>query len=134
MKNTKHKRTRFIKVSEKRDWFNHPAYLGYASKDTGISRNGVFYSQFIKQGFDDSVTWSLDSMIVKFITPRLKRFYELSDKTVDLDCHSGLREAIEIMITGFELASSDGNYSGEELQKIQDAWDKLAKYHNHLWW
>lgn len=36
-----------------------------------------YKQQRIERGFDDSETWSLDTTIIKFILPRLKRFKEI---------------------------------------------------------
>ena len=112
-------------------FYNHPTYIGYA-KDA--KRKKKHKKQFNAQGFDDTVTWSLDYSIVRFIYPRLKRYYELSDKIIDIDAVEGFREAIEDMLEGFKILADDEILFDKEYKKIHKAFEQLAKYHNHLWW
>ena len=110
----------------------HPAYIGFAEESD--KRSKKYKKQFEKQGFDDTVTWALDTSIARFIYPRLKCFYKLSDKVIDIDSREGFREAIEEMIEGFKLLSKDGFYDPEQESKIEKAWELLSKWHRHLWW
>jgi len=121
------------KVRKYIPFYEHPAYIGFAEK--GDKRNIFFEKQFNTDGFDNSVTWSLDYSIIKFILPRLGRYYELADKVIDIDAHEGFRKAIEEMIEGFTIAlDKETLESKKDYDKIQKAWDNLAKWHNGLWW
>lgn len=116
-------------------FYEHPSYIGCANElPKSDKRIPIFKEQFEKDGFDDSCTWSLDYSIVKFILPRLKRYYELADEVIKIDAHEGFREAIEVMIEGFEIFLTKNFPTKEENEKIQLAYDMLAKYHRGLWW
>jgi len=115
------------------EFHEHPAYIGFA-KDSGAKREKVFKEQFEQQGFDDSVTWSLNYSIAQFIYPRLVKYYELSDQVINIDYHKGFRQAIEDMIDGFRLASTDKVTTKEEDEKIHKAWKLLGEWHSALWW
>lgn len=41
-------------------------------------RAKIFEKQRIDRGFDDSETWCLDTVIARFVLPRLKRFKEIN--------------------------------------------------------
>lgn len=75
------------------------------------------------RGFDDSETWSLDSTIVEFILPRLKRFKEVRK-------NSGLPSHIaEKFREGYEL-NQYGCIIDEKVRREQ--WDKAEKYWDDL--
>lgn len=112
-------------------FYEHPAYIGYASK--GDDRNAVFSKQFEKQGFDDSVTWSLDESIIKFILPRLKRYYEIATEVIKIE--PDFKEAIEYMIYGFEFMSQPNSDVDSRYGEIcQKTFQYMGKYFSALWW
>lgn len=113
-------------------FYNHPSYIGYA-KTSKKKNQKKLKKQFSKFGFDDAVTWNLDTSISIFILPRLKRWYKISDNIILLDEYKGLREAIEEMIQGFEIASKDEINSKEDFEKVQKAFLNLSIWFNHLW-
>ena len=118
-------------------FYDHPAYIGYAKSTDDKKRRKTFEEQFNERGFDDSVTWGLDASIAKFILPRLKRYYELADKVIEIDAHKGFRKAIEEMIEGFELMVGEDtgwDMDKKKWKKVHKAWKHLGKWHNALWW
>lgn len=123
-------------------FYKHPAYIGYATANNGKKRRKLWKKQFNEQGFDDTVTWSLDDSIVKFILPRLKRYYEIASNIIVMDEKRSeedtetFEEAIKSMIEGFEIQQADFNFDAdpEKLAKYMKAWELLAKWHRLLWW
>lgn len=118
---------------------NKKSYYGHAlTLPDDDKRKKRYRKQRKKRGFDDTETWSLDLTIVKFVLPRLKRFYEVADDVIEIDYHEGFREAIEEMIEGFEIMVGPDycclHPDSEEYNKVENAWDKLSEYHALLWW
>jgi len=71
-------------------------------------RTHKYKKQRLERGFDDSETWSLDSTIVSFILPRLKRYFEVA--SVEIMFEDDFKRDIEIVIEGFEIYKEEGNY------------------------
>lgn len=105
-------------------------YNGVADK---LPKNDKRIPKFIKQhqeqGWDDTYTWNLDSAIIKFTLPKLKRFKEVSR------CHPGsITEEqwdtiLEKMIIGFELF-----LDGKNGPEVEEAFELFFDYFFDLWW
>lgn len=69
------------------------------------------YTQRIERGFDDSELWSLDTTIVHFILPRLKRYIEVACDIIDDERHFNncdtIVEALEEYENRFENDETD---------------------------
>ena len=116
-------------------YYEHPAYVGLAAElPLDDDRHPEYERQFNEQGFDDSVTWSLDYSLLVWLTPRLKRYRELAFQTI----HSPeLEKAVDEMIECFEFALEDENYfsfNSEDQKKIGRGFELYFKYHRGLWW
>lgn len=104
------------------------------------------YSRHVKQlkrhGFSDAETWGLDSVIVEFVLPRLKRFKEI---------HNGFpgggdmteqkwEEILDKMIFAFEFYSMKDDWSENkpgfdlDYQNYEEGMRLFAKWLPHLWW
>lgn len=86
--------------------------------------------QRIERGFDDTECWNLDTTILKFVLPRLKRFRECTiGYPPEFKTLEEWQECLEKMITSIEKIINDDNkgvdYEGFELFK---------KYFFNLWW
>ena len=94
-----------------------------------------FYEQRMKQGFDESETWSLDSTIAKFILPRLK---VLKDVKAGYPAHLTMENwdnILQKMIDAFAIYSNDCcRPNDEEEDKINEGLDLFREYFRHLWW
>jgi hypothetical protein len=101
-----------------------------------------FKKQRLKSGFDDSELWSLDSTIIDFILPRLKRYLKVAPKTIILE--DEFRKNIEAIIKGFEVYKKNSGYPFsiiqlriqsehlpndiKEIKKNKDKYSKLINY------
>jgi hypothetical protein len=119
-----------------------------------------FLWQRLTRGFDDSVTWDLDGIFVKFILPRLKRFREIEklgvpgklcylspedeNKLTETEndfyyskVHAQWNEILDKMILAFELIEKDElsieNYE-EQNKKIEEGLNLFVQYFRDLWW
>lgn len=98
-------------------------------------RYKIYKKQLKTNGFSDTETWNLDHVIISFILPRLKRFREINNGYPPDLGEKGWNEVLDNMIVGFELHVLDKiGYSDLEWNNIQQSWNLLAKYFNHLWW
>jgi len=117
-------------------FYEHPGYIGYAGdKDMANDyRQQAWERQYFERGFDDTVTWSLDEMLIKWLTPRLKKFLEFSeDFTGDNDeFHKDVKE----MLKGFEFYLSDefDEIDKKHVKKVDKSFKLLAKNYKKLWW
>lgn len=97
-----------------------------------------FRKQYREHGWTDADTWSLDYTFAQWITPRLKRFKEITpgwpggDDMTQEKWHAILQE----MIDGFELMGSQVNFSStkEQSKKIEKAVKLFSKWVFCLWW
>ena len=113
-------------------FYNHPAYNGFIDRNSDYKYLEKFEKQFDKKGFDDSVTWSLDVSIAKFILPRLKRYIKLADKIIVIEPR--FRKALDRMIRGFTILAEDNILTRNDYRKVHIAFVELSNFHNHLWW
>lgn len=111
----------------------HPSYIGYADEMSKDNRLKQWEEQYNSRGFDDTVTWSLDFMIAKFIAPRLKRYIEISKEMHDAD---DFHKELDKMLAGFELyISKDFNeFNEDHIAKVNESFEILAKEYRGLWW
>jgi len=108
------------------------------------------YARHVKQlkenGFSDAETWSLDSVVCKFILPRLIRFREIHNGFPggweDINEHKW-KEMLDKMIFAFDwsLNCEEDKYNGlseevitENWKRYQEGMDLFAKWFRHLWW
>lgn len=115
-------------------YYEHPAYVGYAdSLPKNDDRLKEFKKQYNKYGFDDSVTWSLDYMLVKWLTPRLERLIEIDKEFID---EPELIKDFETMLKGFKLYISDefDEFNSKHMKKIDKSFKLLAKNYRGMWW
>ena len=125
----------------KSEWvLKNPPYMKKDDK-----RYALFKGQLKTNGFCDAETWSLDSMICKFILPRLIRFKEINigfpggdDMTIEK-----WNVVLDKMIFAFDwsLNHEEEKYDGlpdkqkeKHWQQYQEGMDLFAKWFRHLWW
>ncbi len=113
-----------------------------------IKKNDKRYARHIKQlkinGFSDSETWALDSVICQFIIPRLIRFKEVNiaypGNGVTMEMWNAM---IDEMIFAFDWSLNHEedkyyNLTDAEKKKNWKRYDKgmkvFAKWFRHLWW
>ena len=88
-----------------------------------------YKKQRIERGFDDTELWNLDTTILKFVLPRLKRFKECTiGFPPDFETLEEWQECLEKIIINIEKiinSEEDVDYEGFELFK---------KYFFNLWW
>ena len=92
-----------------------------------------YKKDYQQRGFDDSVTWSLDYSLMRWLSPRLQRFLEVSeDGIVDDKLHKDIREILK----GFNLALSDDfeDFNKEQVEQVDKSFELLAKNYKALWW
>jgi hypothetical protein len=119
-------------------WYEHPAYIGfYNQKDVRKSRSKDILKrakeQFESQGFDDSVTWSLDNSLIQWLVPRLKRLIEIQSEVLD---EPELMIELIVMYDAFEFYLSDDfdDTNIKHIEKMDNALDLLKKNFRGLWW
>ena len=107
------------------------------------------YARHLKQlktnGFSDSETWSLSSVIVDFVLPRLIRFKEINNGYPGGLTEESWDEILDKMIFAFQWIKEDGNCgkaycktSTEERKenntKCAEGLKLFAEYFRALWW
>ncbi|MEA2037233.1 MAG: hypothetical protein U9O94_06995 [Nanoarchaeota archaeon] len=109
----------------------HPSYDGLLSQDD--SRVVKYKQDYDKRGFDDSVTWSLDHCLIHWLTPRLRRFLEISRETTEAD---EFHNEVEEMLKGFELYCTTryNEFKKEHREQLDNSFKLLAKLQSGLWW
>lgn len=102
----------------------------------------LYKKQRLERGFDESETWSLFNTISQFITPRLKEYRAIIEKTEicpgHMDDHTQWLGVLDIMIDAFELASDDeSEYElghEEYIKRVHTGLKFFKKYFLYLWW
>lgn len=97
-------------------------------------REKKFIKQRIKNGFDDSETWSLYSTIAQFIYPRLKRYKEVNNGTPMGLTENEWNDILDKMIFSFKYANDDSIEERENYSKFEEGINLFAKYFLQLWW
>lgn len=111
----------------------HKSYLGFANEMPNDNRIPAWEKQYNEWGFDDTVTWSLDDSLIKWFTPRLRRFLEISEEITDApDFHKDVEE----MLKGFDLylSGSFNEFDKEHIQQLNKSFELLTTSHRGLWW
>jgi hypothetical protein len=101
-----------------------------------------YLSQLKKQGFSDSETWALDSVICQFTLPRLKRFREINGGYPTGLSDEKWNVILDKMIFALDwsLTCEDKcvTLSPDEQEKMwvnfEEGMSLFAKYFRHLWW
>ena len=118
-----------------------PKYIGvpnisFSLTDKNDSREKSFKRQRVKNGFDDSETWSLYTTIINFVLPRLKRFEQVTigypDNMTDKQWHIILNK----IIGAFELILKDDELyiDSDDWIKVQEGLQLFSKHFINLWW
>lgn len=89
-------------------------------------------SQLRQNGFSDSETWALYSVIAEFTLPRLKRFREIEvDYPSNLKNREEWNKILDKMIAYFQsVVNDDENMQNEHEQGLK--W--FCEYYRDLWW
>lgn len=103
--------------------------------------------QRLQRGFDDTETWNLNSVIARFVLPRLKRFKEVNSGYPMNMTYEEWNEIIDKMIWSFEHYDYDSEtFDGvdywhlteaqkEDIQKRhQEGLNLFGEYMGGLWW
>jgi len=110
------------------------------------SRKIKYKKQRLQRGFDDTETWNLDSTILHFILPRLKRFRELANGyPPELGSFEAWQKKLDKAIADIELIYDDSPvehmskeesraYFDKQGQAEKDIAEFLGEYLFHLWW
>ena len=128
-----------MKTTLKSKWsLKSPLYLKKSDKR---------YKRHLKQlkdnGFSDSETWGLDSVIAEFILPRLKRFKEVTNGFPSTLTEAKWDAILDDMIFAFEWDLLDDNDEYEKMSEKEKkaGWDRynkgirlFAEYFRELWW
>ena len=99
--------------------------------DANVSPERVeeYKRQRIERGFDDTELWNLDTTILKFVLPRLKRFRECTiGYPPEFESLEAWTDCLDKMIDNIDKiikSEKDADYEGFELFK---------KYFFNLWW
>jgi hypothetical protein len=127
---------RLINTYTERD----PKYLGipnicFSLTEPNDKREETFRKQRLKNGFDDSETWSLRDTIANFILPRLKRHREIIDGVIKNN--GDLYEDIDKSIRAFELVSRDDGsliLNEQEEKEYYEGMEAFQRVFLRLWW
>ena len=105
-----------------------------------------YKKQRLQRGFDDTETWNLDSTILHFILPRLKRFRELANGyPPELGSFEEWQKRLDKAIADIELIYDDSPvehmskeerraYFDKQEQASKDTAEFLGEYLFDLWW
>lgn len=100
-----------------------------------------FWWQRRTRGFDDSITWSLDYSMAKWMLPRLKVYRKFADKYLDTKCEDEDMTHVEMVdeiIFAFEKeVETDGAIyilDEKETERAFKGWELFGKYVQTLWW
>ena len=100
-------------------------------------RRKKFMKQLETQGWTDADTWSLEHVLAKWMTPRLKRFKELNNgHPMDLN-EKKWNAIIQKMIDAFEIIGSDDYFmltDKKKIKRMNEGLDLFRQYFHDLWW
>jgi len=115
-----------------------------------ITKKDKRYSKHLKMlkecGFSDTETWSLYSVIVEFILPRLKRFKMVANGyPANLANEKEWEKILDKIIFALEWTKIDDDMSGDydklTVEEKKENWDKytegmklFAEHFRDLWW
>jgi hypothetical protein len=102
-----------------------------------LKRKMRYWWQRRTRGWDDSVTWSLDAEIARFVAPRLKRFKELNNgHPCDMTAEQW-DEIIDKIIWTMEFCGSEESCCNPDTSLYERADEGLklfGQWFRHLWW
>ena len=110
------------------------------------ARKAKYKKQRLQRGFDDTETWNLDSTILHFILPRLKRFREVANGYPEaLGSFEEWQKRLDKAIADIELIYDDSPvehmskeeshaYFEKQGQAEKDITEFLGEYLFDLWW
>lgn len=101
------------------------------------NRKKLFIEQLETRGWTDADTWSLDHSLAKWITPRLKRFKEVTNCSPSTLKEKQWNAILQKMIDAFEMISHDNYFmltDKKKLKKVNAGLDLFRKYFMSLWW
>lgn len=110
--------------------------------------------QRLTRGWDDSDTWNLNTEVLRFTLPRLKKFLELNtnyptciledwnniDYPSDPTPYDLWVKEISSMIYAMEAlvkysdSDEEVEFTEEEFEKVKDGMNSFHKYFHELWW
>ena len=105
-----------------------------------------YKKQRLERGFDDSETWNLDSSILHFILPRLKRFKEVTNSfPANMNSFEEWEKILNKAISDIELIYDNAEtenmssieykeHVNKQNQAKNDISEFLGKYLFELWW
>jgi len=112
-----------------------------------LKKDDKRYKRHVKQlktnGFSDSETWALDSVICQFVLPRLIRFREINAGHPGGVSAKEWEDIMDKMIFAFDwsLNCEEDKYDGlpdkqkeKHWEQYQEGMDLFAKWFRHLWW
>lgn len=113
--------------------------------EKGDARYEKHQKQLKRNGFSDSETWSLDSVICQFVLPRLKRFKELNNGFpggYDGMTAKKWDAILDEMIFAFDWSlTCEDKYDDMTEEEKKKNWKRheeglqlFAKWFRHLWW
>lgn len=101
-------------------------------RSSRYKRDIRFFIQRRRKGWDDSDTWNLNYVIVRFVLPRLKRFREISAAYPYQLTPEEWDTILEKMIIAFQaLDEDDGDIDWE---MVEEGLDLFRQYFMDLWW
>lgn len=115
-----------------------PMYIELSDK-----RYNTYSEQLSQNGFSDTETWSLDSVISEFIVPRLIRFKEINNGYPYETTPEKWNEIIDDMIFAFQwnIECEDEKYDALTNEEQRKNWERhkrglelFSKHFRDLWW
>jgi hypothetical protein len=94
-----------------------------------------FFYQRCTRGWDDSVTWNLDTRIAEWILPRLRRYREITVACpMEYETMEAWQADLDMMIAAFEFYASDNVFHDAPSTDVAHGmWLFYCNYGN-LWW
>lgn len=111
--------------------------INFSIYNEGDTREEAFRKERLKQGFDQSETWSLDCTIAAFIIPRLKEYKKIVLNFFAYPKDDDFYINIDKMIKAFELIiRNDGNriWNEKEQQQVEEGLKLFSENLLSLWW
>ena len=112
-------------------FYEEKQYVGFANNDIKKQKLKMYKQQYKEQGFDDTVTWSLDRAMILWLYPRLKRYYEIAFEIID---EPELESDIEQILKVFNIYLNKEDLNKEEFVEFNKGLKLLFKNFHKLWW
>jgi hypothetical protein len=124
----------FDRSMAKTKFYEHKSYLGFANKLPNDPRQPQWEAEYNKTGFDETVTWSLDDSLIKWFTPRLRKFLEMSLETTANadDFHKDIKKILKSF--DLYLSTEYDEFNKKHTKKLDKSFKLLAKNYRGLWW